>query len=474
MTNVYLLAPEIALSLAALVLLVAEVWLPRRMDKVAYHLAVIACAGALGMLGLVYSAPALYTGMGTLWVVDAASLFMKLLALVTAVVCLLLTLDYAGPPHSYGGSFSALILLSTVGMMVLVSAVDLLLMFLALELVSITSFILAGFERRDLKSSEGAVKYFLIGAFSSALMVYGISLAYGAAGTTNLTELVRFEGPLALLSLLLILVGLGFKASLVPFHFWVPDAYEGAPTPVTAFLSVAPKITALALLLRVFTVLLPHGGPLDLTLLFSVLAALTMTVGNLTAIFQDNIKRLLAYSSIAQAGYMLIGLVAGNALGQQGLLMYGLAYCFMNLGAFAVAIAVGNEGGYELRAYDGLARRSLGLSLLMAFFLLSLAGIPPLAGFIAKFYVFAAAIEAKQYGLAVVGVLNSVVSVYYYFRIAYRMFFVEPPVHLRDRPVPYGAYLLGGLAFSAAGVFAVGLFPEPFVASVRVAAKFLP
>ncbi|MBI4052388.1 MAG: NADH-quinone oxidoreductase subunit N, partial [Elusimicrobia bacterium] len=330
------------------------------------------------------------------------------------------------------------------------------------------------FERGDLKSSEGAIKYFLIGAFSSALTVYGLSLFYGYTGTTHLLKgvaLTHNPHPLLLLGVLFLLVGFAFKASIVPFHFWVPDAYEGAPTPVTAYLSVAPKIATLGILLRIFTILIPHSK-MDLTVLFEILTVLTMTVGNLSAFFQNNIKRLLAYSSIAQAGYMMIGFVVGSPLGQQGVFIYFLAYLFMNMGAFAVAIAVGqSEKSYDLSAFDGLGKRSLGLALLMSFFLLSLAGIPPLAGFIGKFYVFAAAIHGGFIWLAVIGVLNSVLSVYYYMRVTYRMFFVEPTT---SEPVPSGLFLSTSLSISAFFVFLIGIFPGAFIESVRTSMKFLP
>ncbi len=470
MTGIHLLYPEILLAVLSLLLLLADLWTPSSYGKGLFHVGILCAALTLGMIGITYSDPALQAGggsSGSLWVLDPLSVFFKIIVLVTTILALLLTLDYATESRTHLGSFAALVMLATTGMMLLVSAVDLLLIFLSLELISISSFILAGFERKSLKSNEGAIKYFLIGAFSSALMLYGISLFYGTTGTTNLTALKAPGGPVFLLSVLLLTVGFGFKASLAPFHLWVPDAYEGAPTPVTAYLSIAPKVAALAVMLRVFLVLIPVGG-LELTALFSFLAMLTMTVGNLTAIFQTNVKRLLAYSSIAQAGYMLIGFVAGGKTGMEGLLLYCLVYVFMNIGAFAVAILIGNEDSYELEAYDGLATRNLPVALLMSFFLLSLAGIPPMAGFIAKFYVFAAAMKEKLYLLAAVGVLNSVVSVYYYLRITYHMFF--KPAR-KAQPVPASLYLYSGLALAAAAIFLIGLYPDPFIAGVRLSAQ---
>ncbi|PCI40450.1 MAG: NADH-quinone oxidoreductase subunit N, partial [Elusimicrobia bacterium] len=397
MNNLHLLYPEIGLSLFALVLMTADIFFKGGKGKFLYFLAIFSACLTLGIIGLAYSNPSHYQGVGTLWSVDPLALFFKVLILGTTVIALLLTVDYKAPvEHGHLGSFSALVLFSAVGMMLLASAIDLLLIFLALELISISSFILVGYERTDLRSSEGAIKYFIIGAFSSAIMVYGISLFYGAMGTTRLTQIAAVSAettsPMFLMGSLMILVGFGFKISMAPFHLWVADAYEGAPTPVTAFLSVAPKVAGMAVMLRVFTHFVPIGQ-LGLAHVLAALAMLTMTVGNCTAIFQTNIKRMLAYSSVAQAGYMLIGFVTGGQLGREGVLVYSLIYLFMNLGAFAVVIIIGNDDGYELDAYDGLAKRNLGLAISMAFFMLSLAGIPPMAGFIAKFSIFQSAIQ---------------------------------------------------------------------------------
>lgn len=467
--GIHLLYPEIVLSGLALLLLGLDLWTPARHGKVLFHFGWISATIALIMLRATpYTADAALAG--AMWVADPLSLFFKAIVLLTTVIVLFLTLDYPAPSKAHLGSFAALVLFTSVGLMLLVSAVDLLLIFLALELISISSFILTGFHRGDLRSAEGAIKYFLIGAFSSAIMVYGISLFYGAAGTTRLVGLQLETTPLLVFSLLLLVVGFGFKASIAPFHLWVPDAYEGAPTPVTAYLSIAPKVGALAVMVRVFLQLLPASS-LELASLFSFLAMLTMTVGNFTAIFQTNVKRMLAYSSIAQAGYILIGFVAGGAKGIEGVLMYSLVYVFMNLGAFAVAILVGNQESYELDAYDGLAQRNLPTALLMAFFLLSLAGIPPFGGFIAKLYVFSAAVEAKLYALAVVGVVNSVVSVYYYFLIVFHMFF--KPAR-KTEPIEAGLYLTCGLAVAAVGIFVLGLYPDPFIITVKASAVMAP
>jgi len=315
------------------------------------------------------------------------------------------------------------------------------------------------------------MKYFLFGAFSSAIMVYGISLYYGATGTTHLAAASAVPGPMLLLSLVLILLGFCFKASIAPMHFWVPDAYEGAPTPVTTFLSVAPKLATFAAIARVFGAIFPLQA-YDLTLLFAILAALTMTIGNFTAMFQTDTKRLLAYSSIAQAGYLLIGLAVGTPLGREGMMLYSFVYVAMNVGAFAVIQAVGSaKGSYDLSSFDGLAKNRLGLALALMFCLLSLAGIPPLAGFMGKMLIFSSAVQAGQWWLAVVGVLNSVVSVYYYFLISHRMFFREPS---DETAIPVGAYVCGGVAVAVVVVLLFGIYPEPLIAGVRASTQILP
>lgn len=470
MNNLRLLLPETVLATLALVIAFVDLLTPAKRARSLYHLAWLCAAGVLAWVAFTMGDSAGH-GVGSLWSVDPFSQFFKLTTLLTCVLCLLLGLDYAELPENQAGTFSALMLLSTAGLMYLVSATDLLLIFVALELVSISSFILAGFERHNPKSNEGSMKYFLFGAFSSAIMVFGISLYYGATGGTHLAAAAAAPGPMLILSLVLLLLGFGFKASLAPMHFWVPDAYEGAPTPVTTFLSVAPKLATFAALARVFGAIFPLQA-YDLTLLFSLMAALTMTIGNFTALFQTDAKRLLAYSSIAQAGYLLIGLSTGTPLGREGVMLYSFVYVAMNVGAFAVVQAVGQaKGSYDLSSFDGLAKNRLGLALSLLFCLLSLAGIPPLAGFMGKLYIFSAAVQSGQWWLAIVGVLNSVVSVYYYFVLAHRMFFKEPS---DDAAIPVGAYIYGGVAVAVVGVLLFGINPEPLIAGVRASTQILP
>jgi NADH-quinone oxidoreductase subunit N len=470
MNNLRLLLPETVLATLALVVAFADLLVPAKKARALYHLAWIAAAGVLAWVALSLG-DASAQGVGALWSVDPFSQFFKVTTLLTCVLCLLLGLDYKELPERHAGTFSALMLFSTAGLMYLVSSTNLLMIFVALELVSISSFILTGFERRNPKSNEGSMKYFLFGAFSSAILVYGISLYYGATGTTQLATAAAAPGPMLILSLVLILLGFAFKASLAPMHFWVPDAYEGAPTPVTTFLSVAPKLATFAAIARVFGAIFPLQA-YDLTLLFSIMAALTMTIGNFTAMFQTDAKRLLAYSSIAQAGYLLIGLAVGSPLGREGVMLYSFVYVAMNIGAFAVIQAVGSaKGSYDLSSFDGLAKNRLGLALALMFCLLSLAGIPPLAGFMGKLVLFSSAVQAGAWWLAVVGVLNSVVSVYYYFAIAHRMFFRDPSDEVA---IPVGAYVCGGVAVAVVGIILFGINPEPLIAGVRASTQILP
>lgn len=465
MVNLGLLTPEFVLAGMGLIVMLLDMALPRSYSRWLYHIAWLSAAVTLA---LVVAAP---HGTGTLWIVDSFGQFFKMTTLLTTALCLLLTLDYRALPERHAGTFAALMLFAAAGLLLLVSATDLLLVFVALELVSISSFVLAGFERGNPKSNEGALKYFLFGAFSSAILVYGISMYYGATGGTRLIPMTGVT-PMFLLSMVLILMGFAFKASIAPMHFWVPDAYEGAPTPVTTFFSIAPKLATFAAIMRLFGTVFPVEN-LGLQSLFGLLAVLTMTIGNFTAFSQDDVKRLLAYSSVAQAGYLLIGVTVGTARGTEGVLMYSFVYVAMNLGAFAVTQAVGqSEGSYSLDAFDGLARRSLGLSLAMTFCLLSLAGIPPLAGFMGKLYIFSAAVESGHWWLATFGVLNSVASAYFYFRLVHRMFFRAPKE--TAGPLAVGPFVYGGIAVAVVGVILFGVHPEPLIQGVRLSAPLLP
>jgi NADH-quinone oxidoreductase subunit N len=459
------LSAELLLTGAALVLLLWDAVRPgaRRGPLVATVLVLIAAAWAA-----LRTPDAVAYGV---FVVDGTARFLKIVLLVAVLLVTALSAAFKGfadreEPFAWG-TYLGLLVISTVGLLFLASASDFLMALIALEIVSVSSFVLVGFTRKDRRSSEAAIKYFLMGAFASGLMVYGISLFYGLTGGTaaaalNADTAARVAALPLTVALLFVLVGFGFKLALAPFHMWVPDVYEGAPTPVTAFLSVAPKAAAFGLLARLFA----HAGDARVLPVVALLAAVTMTVGNLGALRQDNVKRLLGYSSIAQMGYVAIAFVAASALGTRAILLYLAAYVFMNLGTFAAVIAVTDDAGREeIGAFDGLAARSLPLALGTTFFLLSLTGIPPFFGFIGKFSIFAAAVQAKGLlWLAVVGVVNSVVSFAYYFSVVRAMFFREPEkaaAPLLPRP------LTAVLAVTLAATVLLGLYPAPLLAWVQ-------
>lgn len=362
---------------------------------------------------------------------DAFAHFFRYLALAAVGVTILTSLGYTPIQKRYAGEFYGLFLFMAFALILVAAANNLLMIFLAVEFVSLISYLLVGFLRNDPKSKEAAIKYLLFGSVCSAVMLYGMSLLYGAAGSLDLTAIGNallepaFK-PLAITAVLFFFVGLGFKVSMAPFHMWAPDVYEGAPTPVTAFLTVAPKALGFAVLIRVLDMIFLNFRDLWSPVLV-ILSILTMTIGNITAVSQSNIKRFLAYSSIAQAGYILMGLAVFTILGRGAILIYLLAYLLTNLGAFAVVLFVGGETQSDsLDSYAGLSQRSPMAAAMLTIFLLSLAGLPPLAGFIGKYYVFAAAIQAKFITLTIFAAVNSVVAAYYYFRII-RLMYLTPP-----------------------------------------------
>jgi NADH-quinone oxidoreductase subunit N len=370
-----------------------------------------------------------------------------------------------------------LLLAATIGMNLMASASDLVMLYLAIETTSIPMYVMAGFLLDDKKSTEAGFKYLLFGAMTSAIFLYGLSLVYGFSGTTQFVGMRSYFGtfnPVSLGVLFLIIVGLGFKISLVPFHFWAPDTYEGAPTPVAGFLSTASKAAGFAVLLRLFISAFPQIA-VDWQMLVAILAVLTMTLGNLVALAQTNIKRLLAYSSIAHAGYALIGLVANNELGVTAVVFYLIAYVLTNLAAFGIIMAFGRvTGSDEIRAYDGMSRRApyLGLAMLVAF--LSLSGMPPFGGFMAKLLVFAAAIQAGWYWLVVIGILNSIIGLYYYLTVLkyvylYRMAGEDEEAH----PIQLSHPFVLGLSVLTFGIVLVGTFFGPWFGFATNAAKVL-
>ncbi|MFW6062957.1 MAG: NADH-quinone oxidoreductase subunit N [Chloroflexota bacterium] len=395
--------------------------------------------------------------------VDSFSLFLNGIFLLTGFLSVLISINYLDKVNLQRGEFYYLMMFSISGMMLMGMANDLILVFLALELLSIPLYVLSGFARPRLDSEESAMKYFLLGAFSSAFLVFGIALVYGAAGSTALPavlEGISGGGLLGAAGVALILVGFGFKVAAVPFHMWTPDVYEGAPTAVTAFMSVGAKVGGFAAMMRVFIAALPDLGDTWVPAV-AVIAALTMIVGNVVALAQQNVKRMLAYSSIAHAGYILIAVAAAmdspNAVPAG--LFYMAAYLFTNLGAFAVVIAVERreQGGLMLDDYKGLARRSPLLALAMAYFMLSLTGIPPTGGFTGKFFLFRAAVDANLLWLALVGVVTSVVSGYFYLRIVYLSFMFEGEGEVDAVPA-----LNLAVGVTALATLVMGLLPGPW------------
>jgi len=404
-------------------------------------------------------------------VTDDYSAFFEILIIVATAITVAMSLEYVAGSGLAGAEYYALILFAALGMMLMAAAGDLIIIFLGLETMSIAVYALAGFVRRDPKSNEAAVKYFLLGAFSTGFLLYGIALIYGATGTIRL-EAIRaalatraFYDPFLLLGLGMMLIGFGFKVAAVPFHMWTPDAYEGAPTPVTAFMAVGVKLAAFAGFIRIFLVhLAPVSG--HWTMALWVIAAITMTTGNVVALVQSNIKRMLAYSAIAHAGYILVGMAAASTPeAGSAILYYLLAYSFTNLGAFAVVVALqrGREPHDLIADYRGLARDHPGLAAAMALFLLSLTGVPPLAGFFGKFYIFSAALNAGLVWLVIIAVINSVISAYYYIGVIVAMYMQEGGVAVERMSSRPGVLI--SVAVSVAAVLIIGIYPQPYISA---------
>lgn len=399
--------------------------------------------------------------------VDGFGIFFNWIFVIAALIVAVVSYKYLEIAGEHHGEYYGLILFAQAGMYFLATGTDLIVLFLGLELMALCFYVMVGFLRSDKRSNEAALKYLLLGAFSTGFLVYGMSLMYGLAGSTKL-EVIQSAfaqrtawDPVVFLAMATISVGLLFKISAAPFHMWAPDAYEGAPTTVTAYLSVASKAASMAFLLRIFL------GPLAASReawepLLSIVAVATLTLGNLAAINQTNIKRLLAYSSISHAGYMLLGLIAGNDTGINGIMVYVMVYTFMNLGAFLVIVALRRQNiiGEDLDDIAGLMHKSPAYAILMLIFLLSLAGIPPTAGFLGKYYIFLALIQTRHYVLAVLATLYVAVAIYYYFKIVRSMFNREAT---EKAPLASSVGLRLALAVSGVLTLAIGVYPEPFL-----------
>ena len=473
--------PMVELTIFALGILLIDLMVPREWKW-------INAAGAF--VGVLFAAVCVWQIQSTLprgavgfynsLLVDRFAIYFWYLFLAGTAIAILMSVRYLDVEDEHHGEYYALLLLSVVGMMCMAAGIDIVLLFIGLELMAISTYVLVGFLRRDRRSNEAALKYLLLGAFSSGIFAYGLSLFYGLSGGTNLRDIARAvsaqspHNPVVVIALLTTMVGLLFKIAAVPFHQWAPDAYEGAPTSITGFMSVAVKAAAWALLLRILVFGL---WPLRsiYTPVIVVIAIATMTGANFAALTQTNTKRLLAYSSIAHVGYMLLALVAmgtsqpgspGFSDGFKGILIYLLVYTFMNLGAFAVITSLRQRSviGDEIDDMAGLYRRAPLEAVLMLLFLLSLAGIPPAAGFLGKYYIFLSLIESGHYGLASLGVLYSLLGLYYYLKIANAML-MRAPMETERLPVSLGMRCAVGV--TALATIVIGVYPEPFIRGVN-------
>src|SRR6266851_1833468 len=466
---------EILLACSAMALLLLGVFRGEGSTRLISWLAVAVLIGTLVLSGLVGGQHRV--GFYGMFVTDAFAVFMKALVLIGSAVSIILSLHYNEEGRIARFEFPVLILLATTGMMVMVSANDLITLYLGLELQSLALYVVASFDRDSVRSTEAGLKYFVLGALASGMLLYGASLVYGFAGTTSFAQLAGlFSGGARpssglIIGMVFVSVGLAFKVSAVPFHMWVPDVYEGAPTPVSAFFSVAPKMAAIALFVRFL--IEPFGGLLaEWRQVIVFLSVASMILGAVAAIAQQNIKRLMAYSSIGHVGYALIGLAAATPAGIRGVLVYMAIYLFMNVGTWAVILCMRQKGQMleGIADLSGLGRSQPGLALALAIFMFAMAGIPPTAGFFSKLYIFLAAFDAHLVGLAVIGVVTSVVGAFYYLRIVKVMYFDEP-LGSFDRPI--AAELKWVLVVTAVATMFFILLPDPIVGSAEAAAAAL-
>lgn len=475
LNDLYYLTPELVLAGATLLVLVLRALLPKRNQAVLFWLGILSLVGTGVAVVAVTGATPVSVSKGLL-AVDSFGAFFKLLFLLVAALTILMSKRYLEVEGASPGEYIFLVLCATLGMMFMAGGTDLISIFIGLETMAIAFYILTGMLKPNRRSNEAAVKYFLLGTFSLGLLLYGMSLMYGFSGTTNLKAIAlalatQGRDGWLVLAVIMVTAGVGFKIAAVPFHMWAPDVYEGAPTPITAFLSVGSKAASFAMLLRIFVEGLPSASA-DWTPLLYVLSVLTMTVGNVAALTQSNIKRMLAYSSIAHAGYVLIGVIAGTPRGIASTLIYLMVYAFMQMGAFAVVVMMRRADaiGDELKDLSGLFVRQPAAALGMLIFMLSLGGIPPTAGFMGKFWLFSAAIDANYVWLAVIGVLNSVVSIYYYLRVVVFMFMKSDVTG--SEPV-LGPALTAALTVAVVGTLALGVYPRPLFELAEMSARTL-
>jgi len=469
--NLELFIPELVLAGFAIAVILLDLFVERKGVLVVVSLIglVVSAGFAIAMWG--GNSEAIFSNM---LAVDNFAIFFKLLFLGIAFLVILSTVDYASKLSRFQGEYYALVLLSALGMMLMAATTELISIYIALELTSISLYALVGF-LKDSKSTESSLKYLLLGAIASAILLFGMALVFGTTGKTQLGEIAQavqamsldtaLTNPALILGIVLLVAGFGFKIAAVPFHMWVPDVYEGAPTPITAYLSVASKAAGFAVILRVFYSAfgLPDWLSMNWGMIFAVLAAVSMTLGNVVALPQTNIKRMLGYSSIAQAGYLMVGLaVVGvapvtEALGRSGVLFFLAGYAMANLGAFIAIIAISNKINSDLiQDFSGMIKRAPVLALALSLCLISLIGMPPAAGFMAKFYIFSGAVQNGLLWLVIIAVINSVISAYYYLRVVRVMWFSEPA---SEEKVPSSGALRFALFLACLGVLLLGVIP---------------
>jgi len=465
--DLMLLMPQMILIVAGMVLMLVEPFAApgrqRRMGQIAVFAAALAAYSLKFQSSLHSGTTTIFHGM---LILDNFSLFFQYLFLFIAAVSAFMSIKFNERESLERGEYYALLLFACSGMSLMAASGDLILTFLGIEILSIATYILAGFKRTDVRSNESSLKYFLLGSFATAILLYGIALIYGGTGTTNylsIRALASLEGGVQTTTVIgmgLLLVGFGFKVALVPFHSWVPDVYEGAPTPVTAFMAVGPKAAGFAALIRILIQVFPNLAQ-DWSSILWVLAILTMTLGNVVGVLQTNVKRMLAYSAIAHAGYILVGIVPNSEMGFSAALFYLVVYTVMNLLAFSIILSFSRKGDMHvyLDDYAGLGHKAPFAAAALSFALVSLAGIPLTGGFIGKFYLFSAAVQKGYIGLAVIGVLNSVVSVFYYFRVMIYMYMREPAEEATE-PEPIGWSVQTIVGILVAIILFLGIYPE--------------
>ena len=458
------IAPGFILVIFSIIVLLLDVFLSTKWKKYLPYICIGGIVASFIASSLLWNRP--NYAFNKMIVVDNYSQFFNFVFLIATALVILISIDYIRERGMETGEYYALLLLATFGMILMASGLSLIIVFLGLEILSLSLYILAGFDKKEIKSLESSIKYFLLGAFATGFLLYGMALIYGATGSIRLDEIALSiknnhisHRLMFFFGMGLLIVGFGFKVASVPFHIWTPDVYEGAPTTITAFMSIAAKAAGFAALLRIF------GSSFELiqvdwSSLLWVLSAITMTLGNIVAISQTNIKRMLAYSSIAHTGYLLIGVVSANNLGNSSILFYMLAFTFMNIGAFTVVISLGKRGEENvfIENYTGLGFRKPLLAGAMALFMFSLAGIPPTAGFIGKFYIFSASIKAGYIWLAIFGVINSLISVYYYLRIVVLMYMKESVGEIEK--LSPSIHITIALVITSIGILHLGLLPS--------------